>query len=81
MYIFFQLPLFQDSVSHDPSEIILKCWFGALETIFISSMLKTVVLLSCVCVYVYVYIYSIYIYIYIYIYEKVATLIWKINIL
>ncbi len=26
------LPLFQSSVSHDPSEIILICWFAAQET-------------------------------------------------
>jgi len=25
----FQQPLFQSSVSHDHSEIILICWFGA----------------------------------------------------
>ncbi len=29
----FQQSLFQTSVSHDPSEIILICWFGAQETI------------------------------------------------
>ncbi len=28
----FQQPLLQSSVSHDPSEIILICWFGAQET-------------------------------------------------
>ncbi len=27
----FQQSLFQTSVSHDPSEIILICWFGAQE--------------------------------------------------
>ncbi len=27
--------LFQPSVSHDPSEIILACWFAAQETLFI----------------------------------------------
>ncbi len=31
----FQKPLRQSSVSHDPSEIILKCWFGAQETFLI----------------------------------------------
>ncbi len=38
-----QQPLLQSSVSHDPSEIILICLFGAQETL---SMLKTVVLLN-----------------------------------
>ncbi len=33
-------------VSHDPSEIIQICWFGAQETFILSSMLKTVVLLN-----------------------------------
>ncbi len=28
----FQLPLLQSSVSHNPSEIILICWIGALYT-------------------------------------------------
>ncbi len=32
--IFFQ-PLLQSSVSHDPSEIILTCWFGPQETFII----------------------------------------------
>ncbi len=27
----FQQPLLQSSVSHDPSEIILICWFGSQE--------------------------------------------------
>ncbi len=27
-----QQPLLQSSVSHDPSEIILICWFGVQET-------------------------------------------------
>ncbi len=27
-----ELSLLQSSVSHDPSEIILICWFGAQET-------------------------------------------------
>jgi len=31
----FREPLLQSSVSHDPSNIILICWFGAQET-FIS---------------------------------------------
>ncbi len=29
-----QQPLLQSSVSHDPSEIILICWFGAEEAFF-----------------------------------------------
>ncbi len=33
-------------VSHDPSEIILICWFGAQETFLLLSMLKKVVLLN-----------------------------------
>jgi len=37
----------KSSVSHDPSEIILKCWFGAQEFfLLLLSMLKTVVLLN-----------------------------------
>ncbi len=28
----FRQSLLQSSVSHDPAEIILKCWFGAQET-------------------------------------------------
>ncbi len=28
----FQKTLLQFSVSHDPSEIILKCWYSAQET-------------------------------------------------
>ncbi len=42
----FQLPLLQSSVSHDPSEIIFICWFGAQEiyNLLLLSMLKTVVL-------------------------------------
>ncbi len=36
----FQQPLLQASVSHDPSEIILTCWFDAQET-FLIIMLKT----------------------------------------
>ncbi len=31
----FQQSLPQSSVSHDPSEIILICWFGAQETFFV----------------------------------------------
>jgi len=30
--LFFQQPLLKSSVLHDPSEIILICWFGAQET-------------------------------------------------
>jgi len=40
----FLASLLQSLVSHDPSEIILICWFGAQETLL--SMLKTVVLLN-----------------------------------
>jgi len=36
--------LLQSSVSHDPSEIILICWFAAQETSLIMSV-KNVVLL------------------------------------
>ncbi len=32
----FQQPLFQSLESHDPSEIILICWFGAQETFLIN---------------------------------------------
>ncbi len=32
---FFHQPLLQSSASHDPSEIILKCWFSAQETFLI----------------------------------------------
>ncbi len=32
---FFNQSILQSSVSHDPSEIILICWFGAQETFFI----------------------------------------------
>ncbi len=39
----FQQPLLQSSVSHEPSEIILLCRFGAQETL---SMLKRVVMLN-----------------------------------
>ncbi len=38
--------LFQSSVSHDPSEIILICWFAAQEHFSLLSMLKIVMLLS-----------------------------------
>ncbi len=31
----FQQPLLPSLVSHDPSEIILICWFGAEETFLI----------------------------------------------
>ncbi len=37
---------FSASLSHDPSEIILICWFAAQETFLLLSMLKTVVLLN-----------------------------------
>ncbi len=36
--------LLQSSVSHDPSEIIIICWFAAQEIFLIILMLKTVVL-------------------------------------
>ncbi len=36
----FQQPLLQSPVPHDPSKIILTCWFGALEN-FLLSMGKT----------------------------------------
>ncbi len=42
----FQQSLLQSSVSHDPSEIILICWFDAQETIIIIINVKTVVLLN-----------------------------------
>ncbi len=48
MNFLFFLILLQSSVSHDPSEIILMCWFGAQETfliiivgnIFVEALLK-----------------------------------------
>ncbi len=41
----FSASLLQSSVSHDPSEINLICWFGVQETFFLlSSTLKTIVL-------------------------------------
>ncbi len=36
----FQQPLLQSSVSHDPSEIILTCWFGAKETCIIRPIIN-----------------------------------------
>ncbi len=41
----FLASLLQSSMSHDPSEIILICWFAAQET-FLIIVLKTVVLLN-----------------------------------
>ncbi len=41
----FSASFLQSSVSHDPSEIILICWFAAQVTWLLVSMLKTVVLL------------------------------------
>ncbi len=43
----FYASLLQSSVSHDPSEIILICWFTAQETFLIIVIIsvKTVVLL------------------------------------
>ncbi len=40
----FQQPLIQSSVPHDPSEIILICWFSAQETLLLLLVLKTVIL-------------------------------------
>ncbi len=40
--------LLQSSVSHDPSEIILICWFGSLVTITIIINVETVVVLDLV---------------------------------
>jgi len=37
----FSASLLQSSVSHDPSEIILKCWFGAQETLLIIIIVET----------------------------------------
>ncbi len=37
----FQQPLLKSPVSHDPSEIILICWFGAQETLPVIIKLKT----------------------------------------
>ncbi len=48
LFLNFQQPLFQSSVSYDPSEIILIGWFGAQE-IFLIIMLKTVMLLNIFC--------------------------------
>ncbi len=36
LIFFYQQALLQSSVSHDPSEIILICWFGAKETFLIN---------------------------------------------
>ncbi len=41
----FLVALLQTSVSHDPSEIILICWFGA-QNHLLFSIFKTVVLLN-----------------------------------
>ncbi len=41
----FSASLRQSSVSHDPSEIILICWFAAQETFIIIIMLKGVVII------------------------------------
>ncbi len=38
----FSASLIQSSVSHDPSEIILICWFGAEETFLIIIIFETV---------------------------------------
>jgi len=42
----FSASLLQSSVSHDSSEIILICRFGAQKTIFLTSTLKTVAVLD-----------------------------------
>ncbi len=42
----FQQPLNQSSVSHDPSEIILICWFSAQETFIIIINIENLVLLN-----------------------------------
>ncbi len=42
--LIFQQPLFQSSVSHDHSEIILICWFAAQETFHIIINAETVLL-------------------------------------
>ncbi len=42
----FSASLLQSSVSHDPSEIILICWFAAQKTFLIIINVKTVVLLN-----------------------------------
>ncbi len=36
----------QSSVSHDPAEIILICWFGAQKYVLLLSVLKTIVLFN-----------------------------------
>ncbi len=41
----FSASLLQSSVSHDPSEIILICWFAAQETFLIIIDVKTFELL------------------------------------
>jgi len=38
----FQQSLFQSSVSHDPSEIILICWFGDQEALLLLAMLNCI---------------------------------------
>ncbi len=35
MLIYYVMAVFSVSVSHDPSEIIIICWFGAQETFII----------------------------------------------
>ncbi len=43
----FQQPLVQSSLSQDPSEIILICWFGDMDKhVFLLTMLKAVLLLN-----------------------------------
>ncbi len=39
----FQQSLLQASMSHDPSEIILLCWFGAQETFIIKPEYQSVI--------------------------------------
>ncbi len=41
----FPASLLQSSVSYDPSEIILRCWFAAQETLLIITNVKKLLLL------------------------------------
>ncbi len=42
----FQQPILQSSVSHDPPEIILICWFGAQETYLILINIENVYVIN-----------------------------------
>ncbi len=46
VFYFNILSLLQSLVSHDPSEIILICWFGDQETFLIIIYIEKVVLLN-----------------------------------